>query len=500
MIQYFKVTTLSPLFIGSGISLIPGADYVHFPDRKIVAILEPEIFFQKFNLDKRFIEQWSNALMNIESREQKARTLRNLLNQKKPNFKPEDISETLIPTDERVLDEEIKKHTRSGNGLLLIPGSSIKGAIRTAFFSNYLLSKYSKGAISLNEFSSNKDSEYSDRQYNNSIFKNNNNHAIYDFFRFLLISDGFTDRSSIIKTLSIVLDNSQYIMREDLRTYLECIPEGVDFYIQMKWNENLFNKNKEKNNINRNINEELSSLLHTSKKQTKRLFDFEHNLFFNESNIYNQKCIEKIEESFHDDKSYILRISGQTGYLNMTGGWQEDLLSKSDLQELALYVRKNTKSKSEDDSLPFPKSRRITADGKPLGYIKLTPIEKSDYYRALDNQLKKAFEGIIIEEIKPKSELESEIELRPEADSAPTTPINPYFTGKEIKQNTELLAECISPPTGRRSRVKVFLQEPKTVEADMNGYASAEPGKLYRVKVTRLQYGRVMEVSYVGEV
>ncbi|GCD77994.1 type III-A CRISPR-associated RAMP protein Csm5 [Thermaurantimonas aggregans] len=496
MIQYFKVTTLSPIFIGSGISLTPGADYVHFPERKIVAILEPEILFKKFDLDERFIEQWSNALMNLESRQEKAITLRNLLKQKKSNFKPEDISETIIPTEEIRLDEEIKKHLRSGNGLLMIPGSSIKGAIRTAFFSESLISIYnSTGGLNLNSFNilkNNNKPKYSDRNFNKKIFKNNNDYATHDFFRFLLISDGYAERSIIVKTLSVEVKDDNLSKRDDLRTFLECIPEETEFYIQMKWNENLFERNKVENNIDRNKNEELLSLLNISKDRTKKLFEKDKELFFDKTDHYNQESIEKIEESFYDKNSFVLRISGQTGYLNMTGGWQEDLLSISDQEELALYVRRITDRNTNNNSLPFPKSRRITADGKPLGYIKLTPIEKSEYYHALDHQLKKAFEKKEIITI-PQDETQPRNE--PEKPS-----LNPFFTGNEIKLNTELIAECISSPIGRKSRVKVFLKEPNTVEADMNGYASAVLGKLYKVKVTRMQYGKVTEVSFVREV
>jgi len=68
-----------------------------------------------------------------------------------------------------------------------------------------------------------------------------------------------------------------------------------------------------------------------------------------------------------EQKVGILRIGWGTGFKNMTGDWQSDRLSNALYDKLLVEVRDR---RYEDFILP--KTRRMTAEGLPLGFVKMT--------------------------------------------------------------------------------------------------------------------------------
>ena len=79
-------------------------------------------------------------------------------------------------------------------------------------------------------------------------------------------------------------------------------------------------------------------------------------------------CIDQyFNNQFTEGSSCILRLGWGTGFRNMTGDWQEDMMTDKDLDALIKELRPK-----HDINLTYPKTRRMASDGTPLGFIQLT--------------------------------------------------------------------------------------------------------------------------------
>lgn len=138
-----KLTTLSPVFIGNGEELNQG-QYI-FDNTTMTAKILDENKFANFLNKNNLIDEYSNALIQYGGKI----NLKRWLEEKRIPLNSPIFSKT-IPCKYLTVRNKSKKQTSSNNikpfmknpnGLAYIPGSSIKGAIRTAFCS-YLTYKY----------------------------------------------------------------------------------------------------------------------------------------------------------------------------------------------------------------------------------------------------------------------------------------------------------------------------------------------------------------------
>lgn len=140
-----KLTTLSPVFIGSGEELNQG-QYI-FDNTTMTAKILDENKFANFLNKNNLIDEYSNALIQYGGKI----NLKRWLEEKRIPLNSPIFSKT-IPckyltvrnknkSKKQTSLNNIKPFMKNPNGLAYIPGSSIKGAIRTAFCS-YLTYKY----------------------------------------------------------------------------------------------------------------------------------------------------------------------------------------------------------------------------------------------------------------------------------------------------------------------------------------------------------------------
>jgi CRISPR type III-A-associated RAMP protein Csm5 len=129
-----EITTLTPVHVGSGATLQNQSEYLHFSHEGVIAIVDPEKVFAI--VGEQGLDSWTASITRGED-------LLNYLKQRKKNLKPEDVATRILPlTGERPGKQVfLREHMRTGTGQVLVPGTSIKGAIRTAVLAQSMIRK-----------------------------------------------------------------------------------------------------------------------------------------------------------------------------------------------------------------------------------------------------------------------------------------------------------------------------------------------------------------------
>lgn len=299
--------------------------------------------------------------------------------------------------------EHIHSDRVSGQKLYL-PGSSLKGSIQTAFVrkllqSNGLMGDYTNPPF--NEYQFN-------RQYSRQL-ESATGGIQGSLFRFLQVPDivfSGTD-SEILKSRGANYND----YREDwaftggrnnqtLDVWLECIPAAAtadftltvpkaiidaaqgknlrDMQTALRQSKNLTDPEPFfrtlKNHTLRLVTQEIDDLNPGGANPKAYISDHGHE----ELNLYLDNLIE-IEDELKalPENQAIIRVGYGSGWRFMTGNWQEDLLpdtrdrfGNDEWTRLKSAVR----GPRYKDVEYFPKSRRMTGDSRPLGFIRLEMV------------------------------------------------------------------------------------------------------------------------------
>lgn len=281
----------------------------------------------------------------------------------------------------------MKEAIHDGMGNAYIPGSSLKGAIRTAL-TNTLARPYPNAT--------------SAKYVEKSIFGPSSNQ---DFMRFLVVGDAIFESACedaiYLDTLNIVGGYNQRLqIKKEVRQLAEVIAAGEESTFRMRMNitKNVKAKTEQYNNMQSEASKRIKMPVFNSLEKlfgiinahTKRMLNDEiafwqdwtdnYNGEWDESmDAYIKKINEFIDECKQCDKegnSCILRLGHASGYDSITGdlilGINEEC-SRSNMRKL--LKRKDDRKYTQ---YPFPKSRRINKSGESvnlLGFVKLTKID-----------------------------------------------------------------------------------------------------------------------------
>lgn len=368
-----KIETLTPIHIGSGNVLQYGTDFVYYKnndypylgvidDKKILGLIGEEN-----------IEKW------VQSIERKEETT-DLVKRYAPHAKVDDFTKRKIYNfaDQVKSTDTLKECIHNGLGHPYIPGSSIKGAIRTAILST--LSKNVSG----------KESKIilgKDRNGNNRVSATKIEKELFgkepntDIFRFLQVGDVYFKKDVEISTRVVNLNirNRQEFWDTSKPQLIEAIGHDESSSFEIRINNRLYDMAKGTIGEMPEEMKSLSSLFSTINLHTSKLIEeeIEHWTQYNEDDDvheYIEKMKEMLENTQQDEckkgKSCILRLGHASGWRFITGGWAEKLNNfESDVVPAA---RPNNKRYSE---YVFPKSRRVDEYCDLLGFLKLSMSE-----------------------------------------------------------------------------------------------------------------------------
>lgn len=362
-----KLKTLTPVHIGSGRELSRDVEFLKMgnevgvvDEKKILSIIGEEN-----------IPLWVSMIEKQES-------LIDYLQKRQPGLKLSQLSSRKMPlfTNNFSRTKTLKEQLIDGMGHPFIPGSSIKGAIRTAIL-NILLKdlNYNWKEDELK----NKWGKFSDKNIQTRIFGSDPNH---DFMRFLKIGDALFESDSLI-AISVLSMNYLFDRTKRDEKFLlltESIAVEEETSIGLKLDIELWQKNIEALEIKQPI----PDFMKNYESLFQAINSFTGELVRNEIDFWEEdKSLNAVEDYLEElenvlktvkncnSKETVLRLGHGSGWIFMTGGW----IKNEDLIDNQLYY------KIEDSTRPrnnlykdyfFPKTRRMDEEGELLGFVKLT--------------------------------------------------------------------------------------------------------------------------------
>lgn len=389
-----ELSTLTPVHVGTGTWLQPEFDFLPFPHEACLALVDEGKVLSLVGEDG--LSDWVNTI-------EKGEPLTRWLESRVEKLTSDTVANRVIKTPEKIpTGSNVKAQLRLASPTqACIPGSSIKGSVRTVIFNDQVvkLARFTKDIRKLQN-KGYKGPSFSDRQVNAEIFgrKGRENHrkggfdldANRDFMRVIRFSDFLFGGDTECRTIEIVNRyRDGWGIKKEETAYLECIPQGkigtgrfqVPVSLLTQLDRHRFKRNQFKSDkINRNRRyTDIKVLFQLINDFTERLVEKEITFWEEEDNpsvigSYSDRLRDILTEIQQARKanSCVLRVGGGSGWTFMTGGW----LKKAELvTDNAWYdLRENIQGYDYPDHIPTPKTRKLLAGGIPLGFVKLMPI------------------------------------------------------------------------------------------------------------------------------
>lgn len=374
-----ELKILSPLHIGSGKKLNRGLDFL-LQDSKVL-ILNIE------KLMKEAVQRGSKALDSL--------TLAIEENDLQGWLKTEGVAVHDVAKSSYTVSDshirEIAAHIYSGTGIPLIPGTSIKGAFRTALLFSLdkddghdLVENVLKKLLEHNKINL----KFADSEI---ISKFLGKDPKFNIMRSLLVGDFHKVSGSMSLPLTYVykLGNNKKLIRKkthnnnyDMKIFPESLQTGSKALGQIAF-DNFLADNAVGRAGFETFTKKLSLtwLLEALKLKTKNTLDYE--IYYLTKHVGKEQKLlkmisfyEQLRSSFEklQDNQAIFQMAWGSGWRGMTGPLLEE-------QDLTSQVRKKFKLADKHTVFPFPKSRKvaITSEGaRPFGWTKITFYDKGE--------------------------------------------------------------------------------------------------------------------------
>lgn len=363
-----KIETLTPVHIGSGRMLIKNNDFCVTKDSEdydVVAVTDPNKVLSLIGIEH--IDNWVRAI-------ERGNPINEIINTYAPKgTKVEDYARIIDYFGGERVTETLKEFIHDGLGRPYIPGSSIKGAIRTAIMSteaNLMQPEMLKIYNNRNKID--------DKVMSNYLFGENEKK---DVFRFLIIRDAiFTDvyHTVAFNMVNINERTSRSFWDTSKPQLIEAIGEEEEATFDLKLDLDRYEKSRSEVHRMPKCMMSLEALFsaintHTANLLKSEIEYWEERADDDESDkveIYISKCkdmLEKTEQCGQSGKKCVLRIGHGSGWRFITGAWSERCSNfQSDIINAARP--KNFRYTEYD----FPKTRRVSKDCDLLGFVRLT--------------------------------------------------------------------------------------------------------------------------------
>ena len=269
----------------------------------------------------------------------------------------------------------LKEQLFNGKGLPYIPGSSIKGAIRSALFSTEVREA---GKVVNNNDLYDRD-KIKGNVLEKKLFGFDPNH---DVFRFLQIGDVYFDPNSTvaINMVNINIKQEGAIFDSSKNQLVEAIGKEKHSTFSMKLNHTGMDSNIKFRAINHFPDSFASfdSLFHTINNNTQILIDEEIEFWMEHiSEDPVKEYIDKLELILKEcnncsDIECVLRLGHGSGYVFISGNLlnHPEYISDDEYAAIVNTARPGNMKKYQD--YRFPKSRRIDENLDLLGFVKLS--------------------------------------------------------------------------------------------------------------------------------
>ncbi len=363
-----KIETITAVHIGSGETLYNGNDFVVGVDSEgydVVSVIDPRKVMELIGTED--VQSWVTSIERKESTGE-------VVERFSPKSTIEDYSKRILENCAEIKPTDtLKEFIHNGMGKPYIPGSSIKGAIRSAVLAS--LAQESKQPIT------NKNGSLSASMTESYYFGKDPNH---DVFRFLQVGDAHFGENYevVVKMVNLNERIRKGYWDESKPQLIEVLGEEDEATFNMSINQHLINATRGKVHAIPDCFSDLTTLFQTINAHTKNLLEDEIAYWANrqddDSSDKTTLYIKRIKtillkvESCTDGKSCILRVGHGSGWRFITGAWTEN---REDFYEV-IVPRTRPKDKEMYSNYEFPKSRRVSTDCELLGFVKLTILDK----------------------------------------------------------------------------------------------------------------------------
>lgn len=386
-----KIETLTPVHIGSGKRLNEGLDFDKFESEngsKHVKVYKfDEMATGLENIGQyepwlRSVERYDNNQQNsypkhFKSFLQKQQNIEGFIARVIPFSKRNEEESLILPV------KKVKEHIHTSLLGPMLPGTSLKGAIRTAIFYDKI-SALSPDTINRTLKRPDGTINTKDIQFISDIFGKD---TTYNTMRFLKITDCFFNKTNLYHSKMINMHGNNFIKVEKNSEFIEAIPSLLSSEVMINIENDHYNLNKEKfpdkfkafeiKNIHqlfRVINKYAYSRIVKEFNLLKLIGDAADKRIFQKNLVELINIIGKEELESANPKTALIRLGFGISHTFMTGGWMVDKFNVGDplYDSIALKARFGRKGY---EHYPLPKQRRYVGDGIPLGWVKLTLIE-----------------------------------------------------------------------------------------------------------------------------
>ncbi len=359
-----KIETITPIHVGSGTMLQNNTDFsvVQHGEESDIGIIDDRKVLTLIGNDS--VDKWVSSIERKES-------ITKFVSTYAPKASLKDYSKRIIANYSDVnVNDTLKECIHDGLDVPYIPGSSIKGAIRTA-----IVAALAPKLPNVNLGYGNK---LSAKNVEQTLFGSNVNE---DIFRFIQVGDAYFNKGVEISTrlVNINIRTKKEFWDDSKSQLIEAISAGQSTTFQLKVMSDYHQWAKKQGTDRfslKNLTEEMNSipnLFHTINQHTQRLIEEEIEFWtdYKEDDSvaeYLERMNEMHKETINckSGESCILRIGHASGWRFITGGWTEHL--KNFKTDVIPASRRNNDRYSE---YPFPKSRRLDEYGDLLGFVKL---------------------------------------------------------------------------------------------------------------------------------
>jgi len=362
-----KIETLTPVHVGSGNLLYNDADFINetIDNKPSICIISQTKIWNI--LGQQHLDNWLSA---IEKRDTKA-----FLKQFAPDAKASDYAERVIPLYiQKPLgrDDTLKECIHNGFGLPYIPGSSIKGAIRTAVLAS-LADTVQYKERKIQQFKHGR-TAITASDVEKALFGRDPNS---DVFRFIQVGDAYFERDTEIASRMINLNirqSSSDLKDARMPQLVEAICSDASGEFQLKIAKEYYDFAKPKfaelgNLPVANLNDLFSMInAHTKKLVEDEIDDWQQiDKTGGDDYVGEMENVLAAVNGCSPGKSCVLRIGHASGWRFITGAWAEALQNFNNVVVPA--ARPNNR---QYEDYPFPKTRRLDEDSFIFGFVKLT--------------------------------------------------------------------------------------------------------------------------------
>lgn len=371
-----NIKIISSLHVGSGNVLFHGNDFVGGIDAEgfeVIGIVDMRKAMNLIGEDN--IGAWTAAI-------DRGKTFDEVIKRYSPRATVADYSSRLVDVQydmEANKNIDLREFIHDGLGRPYIPGSSIKGAIRSSVLSA-LAAKLPLAALVVKG----KNGRVSGSEMEKKLL---GNEPSSDIFRFVHVGDAIFDGWHTSAMLTILLNERKIgdVLDKSKKQLIETLPAGCETTMDLDIDARgfqLFCKDQHCVSDLSFLSGDVKQLFSIVNDHTKQLVDEEIGLWHEKEDsckdengvlpdyIDELNRIKVDVEKCTDGKSCILRIGFGSGWRFITGAWTERFKGTAKFDDVVNASRpKNFKY----DGYDFPKSRKVEYETcEPFGFVKLS--------------------------------------------------------------------------------------------------------------------------------